>query len=73
VFAYPFHFGKSGFSAYFFHAKSGFFVQVRMGPIYCLAIVTPAMYRPIDENKNAVISKRLRDGVMCSRLKIHSR
>jgi len=24
VFAYPFHFGKSGFSAYFFHAKSGY-------------------------------------------------
>jgi len=39
VFAYPFHFGKSGFSAYFFSRQiriSGFypdfFVQVRMGP-----------------------------------------
>ena len=38
VFAYPFHFGKSGFSAYFFTSNpdirilSGFFVQVRIGP-----------------------------------------
>ena len=29
--------------------------------------------RPTDENKNAVMSKLLRDGVMCFRLKIHSR
>ena len=38
VFAYPFHFGNSGFSAYFFTPNpdirilSGFFVQVRIGP-----------------------------------------
>jgi len=42
VFAYPFHFGKSGFSAYFVQAKwiSGFypdFLQVR---IYCLVVVS---------------------------------
>jgi len=47
VFAYPFHFGKSGFSAYFFTPNpdiriiSGFFVQVRIGP-YILAIVCDA-------------------------------
>jgi len=47
VFAYPSHFGKSGFSAYFLTPNpdirilSGFFfVQVGIGPIYCLAIVS---------------------------------
>ena len=40
VFAYPFHFGKSGFSAYFFTPNpdirilSGFFVHIRISRPY---------------------------------------
>ena len=38
VFAYPFHFGKSGFSAYFFHAKSGYpdFIRIFCAGPYIL-------------------------------------
>jgi len=80
VFAYSFHFGKSGFSACFSRQIriSGFypdfFVQVRIGPYI---LFSNCMWRrrckPTDENKNAVMSKRLRDGVMCVRLRIHSK
>ena len=34
MFAYPFHFGKSGFSAYFFHAKSGYPDFIRISGFY---------------------------------------
>jgi len=59
VFAYPFHFGKSGFSAYFSrHIRiSGFypdfFVQVRIGPyILFSSCKWHRRCRPTDENKN---------------------
>jgi len=48
VFAYPFHFGKSGFSAYFFTPNpdirilSGFFVQVRIGPYILFSNISDA-------------------------------
>jgi len=44
VFAYPFHFGKSGFSAYFFTPNPDF-IRIFLcrsvsAPIYCLAVVS---------------------------------
>ena len=76
VFAYPFHFNKSGFSAYFSRQIriSGFYPDFLCWSVYALfSSKWHRRCRPTDENKNAVMSKRLRDGIMCFRLKIHSR
>ena len=58
VFAYPFHFGKSGFPAYFFTPNpdiqilSGFFVQVHIGPLLFSNCKWHRRRRPTDLNKN---------------------
>jgi len=79
VFAYPFHFGKSGFSAYFSR-------QIRISGFYpdflCRSENRPyILFISSDTGdvgllmkiKIAVMSIRFRDGVMCFRLQIHSR
>jgi len=84
VFAYPFHFGKSGFSAYFFTPNpdirilSGFFLcRTAQAPIYCLGVVSDTgdvgLLMKIKIAVMTVMSIRLRDGIMCFRLQIHSR
>ena len=62
------------FGLFFFMPNMDFFVQVRIGPyILFSSCKWHRLWRPTDENRNAVMSKRLRDGVMCFRLQIHSR
>ena len=77
VFAYPFHFGISRFSAYFFMPNldirilSRFFMQVHIDPYILFSSCKWHQWcRPSDESKNA---KWLRDGVMCFILQIHTR
>ena len=49
-------------------------MQVRIGPYILFSNNSDAGdVNLTDENKNAAMSKRLRDGVICVRLKIHSR